>query len=291
MKKTLYKYPLIVAMTMLLTAGCGRSHKISLTDAVARVGDEVLYRSDVETAVPAGLTPDDSLHIAESHINSWIRSKIKLLEAEKILQENQDIEDMVNNYRSSLLVNRLEKYYIDNHVDSLISDSLVTAYYASNGSEFKLDRNIVKGRIVRVPMGFRQEAKLKELMGSPKKERQQDFLDMSIKNNLLLSSFDGWIGFDDFLGNFPTVRGKNYDYLLTSGKINEFSDGDYKYFVQITEYVSRGEQAPLEWIDNIIRNIIFNRRSGEVIRNLEDSLYNAALNNNTLHLYLNSNTD
>ena len=289
MRKKFIAYAALIAAS--LTTGCGHRINLSLHDAVARVGDEVLYRSDVEAAVPAGMTPEDSLLIAESHINSWIRNRIKLLEAEKILQDIDDIEEMVNNYRSTLLVNRLEKYYIDNRVDSLISDSLVAEYYASNGSEFELDRNIVKGRVVRVPSGFRQEARLKELMGSPKSERQQDFLDMTIKNNLLLTSHDGWIAFDDFLGTFPTVRGKNYDYLLTSGKINEFSDGDYKYFVQITEYIGRGEQAPLEWIDNIIRNIIFNRRSGEVIRDLVDSLYNAALNSNTLHLYSNRNND
>ena len=45
-------------------------------------------------------------------------------------------------------------------------------------------------------------------MGSPNAERQQDFLDLAVKNGLTLTVFDEWVGFDEFLNRLPTVRGK-----------------------------------------------------------------------------------
>ena len=197
---------------------------------------------------------------------------------------------MVEDYRNSLLTYRLDRYYMD-RVDTVVSDSLVADYYAMHQPEFRLDRDIVKGRIVRLPASFRLRTKLKELMGSPNAERQQDFLDLAVKNGLTLTVFDEWVGFDEFLNRLPTVRGKSYDYLLTGSRIEELTDGDYKYYVQITDHAAKGQQAPLEWVENVVRNIIYNKRGSDAVRRMEDSLYHAALENHTLKIYLKTNRE
>ena len=216
---------------------------------------------------------------------------VKLQEAERVLAETGvNIDAMVEDYRNSLLTYRLDRYYMD-RVDTVVSDSLVADYYAMHQPEFRLDRDIVKGRIVRLPASFRLRTKLKELMGSPNAERQQDFLDLAVKNGLTLTVFDEWVGFDEFLNRLPTVRGKSYDYLLTGSRIEELTDGDYKYYVQITDHAAKGQQAPLEWVENVVRNIIYNKRGSDAVRRMEDSLYHAALENHTLKIYLKTNRE
>lgn len=285
------RLPAVMFVAAIALSGCGRKGVVS-SDTVAQVGETLLSQNEVAAAVPKGMTPQDSLQMVDAYVNSWVRRQVKLREAEKVLQSSGvDVEAMVQDYRNSLLANRLDRYYIERKVDSMVSDSLVADYYEAHRPEFKLDRNIVKGRIVKLPVSFRQKAKLKELMISGKPERQQDFLDLVVKNNLVLIAFDKWTGFDEFLTNLPTVRGKSYDDLLTSKKINELSDGDYQYYIQITDYMGKGAEAPVEWVDNVIRNIIYNKRSGEVIKAVEDSLYNAAKENNTVKFYLQTNNN
>ena len=50
-------------------------------------------------------------------------------------------------------------------------------------------------------------------------------------------------------------------------------------------------QAPLEWVDNVVRNIIYNERGSEAVRAMEDSLYRAALENHSLKIYLKTNQE
>lgn len=286
------KLPALLVAAMLTLSGCGSRGRLLSPATVAQVGESVLSEDEVAAAIPKGLTPEDSLQMVDAYVNSWVRRQVKLREAEKVLQSRGvNVEAMVQDYRNSLLANRLDRYYIEQRVDSVVSDSLVAEYYEAHRPEFKLDRTIVKGRIVKLPVSFRQQAKLKELMSSSKPERQQDFLDLVVKNNLVLLPFDKWTGFDEFLTSLPTVRGKSYDELLTSKKINELSDGEYKYYIQVTDYMGKGAEAPVDWVDNVIRNIIYNKRSSDMLKSVEDSLYNAAKQNSTLKIYLQTNND
>lgn len=273
-------------------ASCKGRHNIFTTGMVAQVGDKVLTEDDIKITFPEGTSSEDSLSMVQTYVDLWVRKQLKIQEAEKVLEKSGiDFDAMVADYRNSLLTHQLDKYYVERSVDTLISDDLVKEYYNEHNSEFKLDRNIIKGRIIKFPDSFRQQNKLKELMGSANLERQQDFIDMASKNDFPLTVFDEWIGLDEMLNYLPTVRSKNYDYLLSAGTVNEFADDDFKYYVQISEYKSKGEKAPLEWSNVIIQNMLYNQRSGKLIKAKEDSLYRAALDNKHVKIYLQTNND
>lgn len=277
----------VVCIALLTLTGCNGHRGLLSSGVVAQVGKAELHESDIVISLPAGSTPEDSLMFVDAYVNSWVRKQLKLQEAEKVLEKRGvDVEAMVTDYRNSILTYRLDQYYIEQKLDTIITDSLVQEYYDAHRSEHILDRNIIKGSIVKLPVSFRQQAKLKELMGSSNPERQQDFLDMAAKNNLLLTKFDNWVGFDEVLNYLPTIRGKSYDYLLTDGKVAELSDGDFKYYIFITDHLKKGDQAPLEWAANVVRKIIYNKRSSDIVKATEDSLYHAAQENNTLNIYL-----
>ena len=288
--KTRY-YEVLVAISLVLSAsGCGRT--LSSEDLVAKVGDAELYVGDVAVNLVPGTSPEDSSAIAEAYVNAWVRKQLKIQEAEKVLpQVGVDIETMVADYRNSLLTRRLDQYYVERKVDTVVTDSLVSDYYERHKQDFMLDRDIVRGRILKVPDKFRQQAKLKDMMSATSDERKQDFNDMVMKNGLTLTEFDNWVSFGSFLEYLPTVRGKSYAYLLPERKIAELDGDGFKYYIQITDCVRKGEQAPLEWVADVIRKIIYNQRSGAALQTLEDSLYNAAVENRILKLYLPNNND
>ncbi len=276
----------VVMVAGLLLTGC-RGRGLLSSGVVAQVGKTELTEKDVAAAIPSGMSEKDSLAMVEGYVDAWVRKQVKLQEAERVLAETGvNIDAMVEDYRSSLLTYRLDRFYVENMVDTIVS-----GYYATHQPEFRLDRNIVKGRIVRLPVSFRLRTKLKELMGSSGAARQQDFLDLAAKNGLMLTTFDRWVSFDEFLDALPTMRGKSYDYLLKGSGIEELTDGDYRYYIQITDRALKGRQAPLEWVDNVVRNIIYNERGSEAVRAMEDSLYRAALENHSLKIYLKTNQE
>lgn len=241
------------------------------------MGESVLRRSELDI-VTAGLSGSDSLCRAESYVDEWVRRKVKMQEAERVLVDEQaDIDKMVEAYRTSLMTNRLEQQYLVGKLDTLITDEMVKSYFASHRKDFVMDRTILKGRIVRLSDKYRQSVKLYKLMGSKSKDKQQDFLDLCRKNNFELHTFDTWVDFSEFLSYLPVRRDKNYEYILSGGEIRQMADADSKYFIEITDVLRKGEPAPLERVEEMVRRLLYNRRRGEIVDSYNDSLYNAAL--------------
>ncbi len=255
-------------------AGC---ELLNHDQEVARVGENRLLRSELDV-ITSGFVGEDSTSMAEKYIDQWVRREVKRQEAERVLAaEIGEVERLVEEYRQSLLTNRLEQYYLSGRLDTLITDSLVMDYFSSHRKDFVMDRTILKGRIVRLPDNYRQSVKLFNLMGSKSEEKQQDFLDLCKKNRFELHTFEQWVDFNEFLSYLPVRRGKNYDYILSGDEIRQMADADSKYFIEIREVLRKGEPAPFERVEDMVRRLLYNRSRAQLVGEYNDSLYNAAL--------------
>lgn len=255
--------------------GCRRPHHFTEGTVVARVGDRELQLGAVLQTMPKGMTGQDSTAFVGRSVDRWIRRQLKLQEAEMLFSSSaRDIEKTVEEYRQALLIRKLEQHYIDRSVDTTFTDDEIAAYYAAHKAEFRLDRTIVKGRIVRFPQKHRQARRLRELMGARSAAQQQDFHDICAKNEFAVDDFrEQWVDFSEFLTFLPTVRTQSYEALLGKSEVQEMTDGRRQYYFQITDVRREGDYNPLERLRPTIRRILFNQRQGEVIRCHEDELY------------------
>lgn len=277
----------IIAITFLFAAaGCNRLDPLAENKDIAKVGDKVLTESDVKSLFTAEMTAEDSARLLESYVDMWVKTQLKVQEAEKMFESGRgDIDKLVDEYRNSLLSHRIDQHYVDMKLDTIYTDEAVAQYYAEHKSDFILDRAIVKGRILRMPDNFRQKKKLKELM-SGSGEKYRDFVSTAEKNRLELTEFDTWIDFSDFLSHLPVSRQRSYDDMLAKKEVQELTDGDNVYYVYITESLKQGDIAPQERVEDLIKRVIYNHRKQEVIRWYEDSIYNAALHSEAIEIRL-----
>lgn len=272
---------------VLLLAGCRELPRYFAGDAaVARAGGKELRLRDVRTVVPQGLSGEDSAAFMKVYVDRWVRKQLKLQEAEELFSASAgDIDKMVEEYRQALLIRKLDQYYVDRSVDTTFSDAEISAYYEAHKGDFRLDRTIVKGRIVRVPDSYRQVTKLKPLMASPSPARQQDFSDLCVKNNFEVNDFrEQWIDFSEFLSYLPTRRSQNYDPLLATTAVQEMRDSYSHYYFQIDAVRREGEAIPLERLRATIRRILFNQRQTDIIRRHEEELYTRAVEEGEVRL-------
>ena len=283
----------VVAATLFL-AGCQELPGYFASDTtLARAGGSELKMRDVESVVPKGVTGEDSAAFMKVYVDRWVRKQLKLQEAEILFSASaDDIDKMVEEYRQALLIRKLDQHYVDRSIDTTFTENEIAAYYNAHKADFRLDRTLVKGRIVQFGEGYRQARKLRELMGTKSEARQQDFRDICAKNDFTVTDFsDQWVDFPEFLSYLPTLRSQNYDPVLASTAVQEMRDSHSHYYFQIDAVRREGEPIPLERLRGTIRRILFNQRQSEISRSHEEELYNRACEGGSIKIFENENTN
>ena len=142
--------------TLLLTAGCQELPVyLDSGKVLARAGKSELRVRDLQAVVPGGLTGEDSVSFVGMYVDRWVKKQIKLQQAENLFSASaEDIESLVEEYRQSLLIRKLDQYFIDRQIDTVFTDEEVAAYYRDHIGDFKLDRTIVRGRILQFDQGL-----------------------------------------------------------------------------------------------------------------------------------------
>lgn len=226
---------------------------------------------------PGPASPEDSLQLLESYVDRWVKRQLKIREAERRFSSAApDIERQVEEYRGSLLTNKLDAFYVEQQLDTLCSEEQIEAYYDAHPREYLLDRPIVQGRVVRVSENFRQRARLRELLRWINEERKADFMGMVEKNALAFTQTDGWMDYADFLTRLPAARRRSDADIFVGEGVQEIYDGasdEWVYFI-VTARREAGDALPLERAREMIVRAILAERRAEVIRHNEDSLYN-----------------
>ncbi len=289
----LYRNIALIACLVLLV-GCRELPRYFAGDKLlARVGERELCMRDVQTVVPQGIMGTDSSAFVRAYIERWVRKQLKLQEAEMLFSSSEaDIDRMVEEYRQALLIRKLDQQYVDRSIDTVFTEEDIATYYQTHKGDFRLDRPLVKGRIVRFHEGYRQARKLKKLMEATKEAQQREFRDICAKNDFAVTDFrDRWVDFSEFLSFLPALQSQNYDSILAESEIQQMRDSKSHYYFQIEAVCREGEPIPIERLQTTIRRILFNRRQSEILRQREEELYSRAMENGTLKIFTTEEAD
>lgn len=272
---------LLLALLAIGAAGC---NKLKLYDAdkgevIATVGDRELYASDLAGLIGPGLPARDSLAALQTIVDTWVRKELKTAAAEAAVSGHSgDIDEMVAQYRSSLLTHRYEQEWLADRLDTTVTSDQIFEYYDNNRDGFRLTGPIVKARIARIPAGLRQSRKLEEMFRSGDESDRNDFLNICQKNQYRTYDFsDQWTDFSTVVRHIPFSQ-SNFDDFLRTRRFYDVEDDQYKYMMAIDLYRPTGDYSPLERETGNIRKIILNKRRQTLLGQLEDSLYHVAQN-------------
>ena len=245
---------------------------------VATVDDNELILEDILRDMPEGLTGADSVTFAKMYIDNWVLNHLKLARAEKVLKTQEEVNRLVEGYRQSLIMRQLDQYYLDEELDTEITDEQIKTHYKLYSQQFTIDHDKVKGIVVRVSKDFRNSSSLREALSEASKNGTQEISAMAEKHDLQISDLTSeWVTFSDFLSYLPTVRTRNYDKLLTKGKVQSMKADDVTFYFTITDIVEKGSKAPIESVTEDIRRMIYAERRGLIIKRYEEELKREAM--------------
>lgn len=259
------------------------------SNTVARVGKKELSINEIQEATPAGLTGEDSISFSKLYIDKWLVRQLKLEEADQLFSSAEDdIERLVEDYRQSLLMRKVDQHHIDEQMSEDFSDKDIADYYNTHKADFTLDRTLVKGRIVKFDNNYRQRNNLKEQMkrSATSASAEKALTDICEKNNFtVIDNRTEWVNLQDFLANLPIARNEDNSKILDTMGVQEMKDDNSRYYFEITSVCRKGNVAPLEIVADNIRRILITRRRSEIIKSHEQAIVEEAFSSGHARLY------
>lgn len=253
---------------------------------IARVYDSFLYESDLENVVSSELSPEDSTAFVQNYINVWAKNQLMIYKAEfNLTDEEKQFEEQIQNYRNDLLKFAFLEKYVDDRLDTSITKEEIEQYYQDNQDNFQLKENILRMRYISVPVDAPDISDLKEMFRSNDSLKKEDLLDYAISfaRNFNLED-TSWISFSQFRRLVP-VQAYNQQEFLSKNRYIELENDNLLYLVSIAEFKIKDNTSPLLYVENIIRNILLNKRRLDLISDLEKNLLSDALKKKEFETY------
>ncbi len=276
-------FPLVILS--LLAVSCGTNTTQKEKDVVASVGNKTLLRGDVEDGMPKLISPEDSILMADKIIHQWVKDNLLYDIASKNVSDKEHIDQLVENYRKSLVVYQYQEQLVNEKLSKDISDDEMRKYFEENSDKFKLDEVLVKGIFLKVPVDAPQINDVREWYKSSSKAALERLDKYTAGNAVQYDNFlDNWVMFSELADNLP-AHYDNPDAVVKNSKNIELQDSSYCYFLSIREYLQQGDPAPFEYAKPVIKEVLVNQKKMSFLKTVEDDLYNKAVEKGRVKFY------
>lgn len=279
---------MVFILTAILAFSCKYLELNSGDAVVAEVNGKKLYESEVRSLVPAGTPAADSLEMLKQYVNRWALKHLLLKKAEdELSKEEIDVEQEIEDYRSSLLMYRFEKNFIDQRLDTVITEQECRDYYEKNALHFTLTTPAVKARFAKISNSSPNLENLRKGYKAQSIEDIEEFERICYSSAEKYGNFNNqWVDLSKVAREVPYDTQK-LEREIKSGNSTEIKDSLYTYLIYYSDKIFQGEVAPFEYYLPEIKEIILSKRKQQLVSDLEKNLIREALDKN--HLKTNFN--
>jgi hypothetical protein len=254
---------------------------------IASINNNYLYSKDIESLIPKNISKSDSVLIVKSIINNWAVQELLKQKAEEnlTLQENTTYNKLVQDYKESLLVNGYKERLIQQQLDTVISEDEIGEYYDANKANFRLNEELIKIKYLHFGNNLLDQ---KEIIKHFKSDKEEDLIaleDQELNFKAINLNDSTWIKLEDVLLKIPKFKEEPREYLLKKSKYIQKEDSLGLYLVAVKDVLKRNDIAPINYITPTIKQLILHKRKLELIRDIEKTLLNDAIQNKNFQEY------
>ena len=252
-------------------------------EILAIVNTEKFFKKDLTILLPQNINKIDSQLLVKSYIKDWAIKKLLLEKAQNnsSLEMVNQIDDLVKDYKESLLINNYKEQLVKQKLDTVVTDRELEEYYLLNKENFKLNEELVKIKFLHVDNTINDKKEILKLFKS------DDILDLEELEKQELSfkfhQFNDsiWTQLDNVLLKLPFSKEK----LLKKTKFIQKQDSIGLYLVAIKDVLELNSIAPLSYVLPTIEQMILHKRKIQLIRDIEKIIIKDAIQNNNFKIY------
>ena len=257
--------------------------KETVSQIVAIVNTDKLFREDLKNVLPRNISKEDSLILVKSFIQDWAVEKLLLKGAanNSTLASFENINKLVQDYKESLLINNYKEELIKQQLDTVISEAEVEQYYLVNNENFKLNEVLVKSKYLYFNHTINDQKEIIKLFKSDKIEDAEELERQQLSFKIYQLNDSIWTDLDKVLLKLPFSK----ENLLKKSNFIQKKDSLGLYLVAIKEVLNRNDVAPISYIKPTIKEMILHKRKIELIREIEKIIVKDATKNNNFKIY------
>jgi hypothetical protein len=140
---------------------------------------------------------------------------------------------------------------------------------------------------LKIPNQVANTKLIKELVDDSSEEGKNALREYCIQYAKSFDFFnDNWVNFELVKNNIPTEINDERLFLARNNQI-ELKDSIYYYLVTLDDYKLQNELAPIEYVENNIKNLILNKRKIEFLKQVEENIYKEGVRQNKFTIYSN----
>jgi len=266
---------------------CNYFQKEQADNAVARVGNDFLYRSDIEGLVPAGVSGKDSIEIVKTFIDNWATQKL-LSEAASLNLSNakvQELNDLVAQYKSDLLTNAYLEELVIRQIDTTVTSEEIVNFYNQNKQFFKNPSELVKLRYINLVKENPKFDKIRTKFNSftPKDRNELQLQAIQFKSYAFNDSI--WVDINQVYQKLPFINADNKERFISNGMSYQFPDSTTIWLVKVKEVLPKNSPTPLQFLKPTIKQVILNTRKKELLKKVETEITNDAIKEKKYEIY------
>ena len=255
---------------------------------IARVDNDYLFSSDLQKLNYDYKSKEDSLITINSFINKWALERILLRQSLINLSEEKltRIENLVQDYKFDLLANNYTEFVVSSKLDTILSSIETYDFYSKNLNNFKLNSPIYRVKYINF---LKNNVDRRQITRSFKRFNDSDKRFIDSLSFQFLDSFLAdtiWLNKGELIKNIPFINSNNFeDYFLKKRKYFEIKGETDLSLFNIIESIEANRIAPFSYVENVVANIVLNKKKLDLIENFNNEILNEAIKTKKFEVY------
>jgi len=246
---------------------------------LAKVYNKQLFASDLNDILPEYYKPEDSTMIYNAYIENWLRDAVLMHEAEQKISQDIDIDQLVKDYRSTLILHSYEEIIVKSQLDSLISNEEIQLFYENNKDNYNLQNPLLRVNFIKIPFDTSASNMVDLWLESDEKEDRLHLIEYcNIYAEVYYLNDDEWHDLDKIKSHLPTNLFPNST-LSQIGPGIKRTDDRYKYYLRVLEIIPKNEAPPIDYIEEKARQVILQRRKSQLLEEHREQLFEKEIEN------------
>jgi len=225
---------------------------------LASVDDAELTETDARVMMKhLGYNPDSKLEL-EQFVRQWTEHEAMKKELAATDPELWKLVELRSGaYQGELAQFYLEEELLKVNLDTVVTKYQMAEYYTKNKEDFLLSDYLVKGLYMKIPKEV--DFKSENIDQAYLLKNDKDLSEVNSYAKLYAENFyyndSTWIYFNELSKDIPLTK-YNVDNIVLNRTKTYFSDDEFTYFLNITDYALKDDIPPMEFLADQIKEII-----------------------------------